>query len=151
MTPKTEALLVDVGSILGRIWALRTGGILGPQVGPLLPGMLPEGRLGGLRFWGAFGRPISGPSILHVLDAAQGTARLLGRPNRALAKRGSVHFGPRSDLIWATCGCAGLDGWSPFYLALLCQKGPNPRLRLGLFHFHQKPRIVQIGHFHSMA
>ena len=58
--PKTQALQVGVGSILGRIWALRTGGILGPQVGPLLPGMLPEGRLGGLRFWGAFGRPILG-------------------------------------------------------------------------------------------
>ena len=40
--PKTEALLVDVGPTSGQIWALRTGDILGPQRGPLLPGMLAE-------------------------------------------------------------------------------------------------------------
>ena len=125
--------------------------MLGPRKGLLLPGAHAELRPGGLWFWGVSGRPISGPSILHALDAAQDTAQLLGHPNRALAKRGGVHFGPQNGLIWATCGRAGLAGWCPFCLALRRQKGPNPRRRFGLFLLYQKSRIVQIGHFHSMA
>ena len=89
---------MDVGSILGRIWALRTGDILGPQVGPLLPGMLPEGRLGGLRFWGAFGRPILGSSILHVHDAAQDTAQLWGAQIGPFLSAAVPIFGPQNDL-----------------------------------------------------
>ena len=74
-TPKwPKSLLVDVGSILGRIRAT----FCGPKWGRLLLGFLPEGRLGGLRFWGAFGRPILGSPILHVHHAAQDTAQLWG-------------------------------------------------------------------------
>ena len=46
--PQMEALLADVGPILGHFRALRTGDTLGLQRGPLLPGMLAELRPGGL-------------------------------------------------------------------------------------------------------
>ena len=73
--PKTQALLAEVGSILGRFWALRTGVTVGPQIGPLLPGILPGCRLGGQRFWGSAG-PILSTPILRVQDAAQDAAQL---------------------------------------------------------------------------
>ena len=76
--PKTQALLAEVGSILGRFWALRTGVTVGPQIGPLLPGILPGGRLGGQRFWGPAGRPILSSPALRVQDVAQDAAQLRG-------------------------------------------------------------------------
>ena len=45
-----QALLAEVGSILGRLWALRIAVTLGPQVSSLPPGTCPGERLTGPRF-----------------------------------------------------------------------------------------------------